>query len=83
MNNLFQQLNPKASLANSLPSNTMNMIKMFKGLNNPQAFVQQAMQNNPQLKSALEAANGNPEQAFRTMAKQMNIDADEFINMLK
>lgn len=83
MNKLFQQLNPKQNLANALPNNVTNMIRMFKGLKNPQAFIQQAMQNNPQLKSALEMANGNPEQAFRNMAKQMNIDADEFIAMLK
>lgn len=83
MNNLFQQLNPKQSLANLLPSNIKNMIQMMKGLSNPQAYVQQAMQNNPQLKSALQAANGNPEQAFRTMAKQMNVDPDELISMLK
>ena len=56
---------------------------MFKGLNNPQAFIEQAMQNNPQLKSALQMAGGNPEQAFRTMAKQMNVDPDEIMAMLK
>lgn len=83
MNKLFQQLNPKQSLANALPNNVTNMIRMFKGLKNPQAFIQQAMQNNPQLKSALEMANGNPEQAFRNMAKQMNVDPDEIIAMLK
>lgn len=83
MNSLFNQLNPKQSLANSLPNNVTNMIRMFKGLKNPEAFIQQAMQNNPQLKSALQMANGNPEQAFRTMAKQMNVDPDEIISMLK
>lgn len=56
---------------------------MFKGLNNPQAFVEQAMNNNPQLKSVLQMAGGNPEQAFRNMAKQMNVDPDEIISMLK
>lgn len=83
MNSLFQQLNPKQSLANALPNNVTNMIRMFKAMKNPQAFVQQAMQNNPQLKSAVEMANGDPEQAFRSMAKQMNVDPDEIIAMLK
>lgn len=83
MNSLFNQLNPKQNLANSLPNNVTNMIRMFKGLKNPQAFIQQAIQNNPQLKSALEMANGDYEKAFRNMAKQMNVDPDEIISMLK
>lgn len=83
MNSLFQQLNPKQSLANVLPNNVTNMIRMFKTMKNPQAFIQQAMQNNPQLKSAVEMANGDYEKAFRNMAKQMNVDADEIIAMLK
>ena len=83
MNSLFQQLNPKQSLANVLPNNVTNMIRMFKTMKNPQAFIQQAMQNNPQLKSAVEMANGDYEKAFRNMAKQMNVAADEIIAMLK
>ena len=80
MTNLFNQLNP---LSQRLPSNAMNMIKAFKGIKNPQQMVNQMLEQNPQVKSLIQAANGNPEQAFRNMAKQMNIDPDEFINMLK
>jgi hypothetical protein len=56
---------------------------MYKGLNNPQQMVNQMLEKNPQLKAMIQSANGNPEQAFRNMAKQMNIDPDEFIKMLK
>ena len=59
------------------------MIKMFKGMNNPQAMIQQALNNNPQLKSILDAAGGDPEKAFRDMAKKMNVNPDDIINMLK
>lgn len=59
------------------------MIQMYKGLNNPQQMVNQMLEKNPQLKAMIQSANGNPEQAFRNMAKQMNIDPDEFIKMLK
>ena len=61
----------------------MNMIKAFKGASNPQQMVNQMLEQNPQVKSLIQAANGNPEQAFRNMAKQMNIDPDEFMGMLK
>lgn len=71
------------NLLNKLPNNVQMMIKMFKGMNNPQALIQQALNNNPQLKSVLDAANGDPEKAFRDMAKKMNVNPDEIINMLK
>lgn len=80
MTNLFNQLNP---LSQRLPNNVQNMIQMFKGINNPQAMVQQIMNSNPQLKAVIDTAGGNPEKAFRDMAKQMNVDPDEIIKMLK
>ena len=79
MNNLLQQLNQ----ARPLPTNIKQMAQMFKNISNPQAMIQQAIQQNPQLKAILDASNGNYEKAFRDMAKQMNVDADEIINMLK
>ena len=80
MNNLFKQLNP---VGNAIPNNVKQMISMFKGLNNPQAMAQQLMSKNPQLKAVIDAAGGNPEKAFRDMAKQMNVDPDEILNMIK
>ena len=80
MNNLFNQLNP---LSQRLPNNIKNMINTFKTIQNPQAKVHEMLSSNPQLKSMIDASNGNPEQAFRSLAKQMNIDPDEFIRMLK
>lgn len=81
MNNLFQQLNQNQSL--SLPSNIKQMINMFKGMKNPQAMAQQLLNQNPQLQTAIKMSGGNPEQAFKAMAKQMNVNPDEIINMLK
>ena len=80
MNSLFQQLNP---INQQLPSNVKQMISMVKGIKNPQAALNQMMEQNPQLKSILAASNGNYEQAFRNLAKQMNVDADEIIKLLK
>lgn len=81
MNNLFQQLNQNQSL--SLPSNVKQMINMLKGMQNPQAMAQKMLSENPQLQTAIKMAGGNPEQAFKTLAKQMNVNPDEIMNMLK
>ena len=83
MNSLFNQLQGQRTINNLLPNNIRNMIQMFKGMRNPQAYIQQAMDSNPQLKSILQASNGNPEQAFRSLAQQMNVNPDDIINMLK
>ena len=81
MNKLFQQLNQNRSL--SLPSNIRQMIKMVKSAQNPQAMVQQMINENPQLKSAIQMSNGDAEQAFKSMCRQMNVNPDEIMNMLK
>ena len=81
MNKLFQQLNQNRSL--SLPSNIKQMINTVKMAQNPQAAIQQMINENPQLRSALQMAGGNPEKAFKAMAKQMNVNPDEIMNMLK
>ena len=80
MSNLYQQLNP---LSQRLPNNIKQMIQNFKMVTNPQAMVQEALKNNPQLKALLEASNGNAEQAFKSMAKQMNVDPNEILSLLK
>lgn len=80
MNSLYQQLMGTRS---PQLSNIKGMIDRFKMLSNPQAYIQKAMQENPQLQAVLQAAGGNPEKAFRDMAKQMNVNADEIIQMLK
>ena len=79
MTSLYRQLNPPRQI----PQNVKDMIFKFKGLSNTQAIAEKYIQDNPQLSSMIQAANGNPETAFRNLAKQMNIDADEFIKMFQ
>ena len=79
MNSLFQQLNP----TRQLPSNVMNLIKRFKSMSNPQTMIQQMLQRNPQVNSLIQAANGDPEKAFRDLAKQLNVDPEEIIKALQ
>lgn len=66
-----------------IPDNVKQTLSMFKSINNPQTFIQKIINSNPQIQTAIQSANGNPEQAFRDMCKQMNVDAEEIINMLK
>ena len=80
MNNLFNQLNP---ISKQLPSNIKQMISMYKGISNPQAMAQKLLNENPQLASLIQAANGNPEQAFRSYANKMGVDPNEIIKMLQ
>lgn len=77
MNNLFQQLNPMRHI----PTNIKQMASMLRKMNNPQAMLNELASKNPQLQSALQASNGNYEQAFNNLAKQMNVDPNEVINL--
>ena len=79
MNSLFQQLNP----TRQLPTNVINMIKQFKGMANPQAWIQSMLQKNPQVNSLIQAANGDPEKAFRDLARQLNVDPEDIIKALQ
>ncbi len=76
MNSLYQQLNP----TRQLPTNIKQMLSSIK---NPQVMLNQLAQQNPQLQSVLQASNGNYEQAFNSLAKQMNVNPEEILNLLK
>lgn len=59
---------------------------MLKSLGNPQEMITQLIQNNPKMKEVqqlIDAAGGNPEQAFREKAKEMGIDPDQILSILK
>lgn len=80
MNSLYQQLNQSNS---TIPNGIRQTISRFKALTNPREYIQSQLQSNPQLQSIIQASNGNYEQAFRNLAAQMNVNANEIINMLK
>lgn len=53
---------------------------------NPQAFLNQIISNNPQVRNAVEfikASGGDPQTAFINYAKQMGVDPQQFINQIK
>lgn len=59
---------------------------MIKSANNPQAMVNQLIQNNPNYSKIQEIGkqyNGDYQKAFYEEAKKMGIDPNEFLNGLK
>ena len=62
------------------------MMQMIRSSGNPQAMLQQMMQNNPQYQQVMQLVNqagGDPKQAFYQMANQMGVNPDEIISMLR
>ena len=70
----------------------MNPFQMLGAMKNPQAFIQQMMNNsqimqNPMAKNAMEMAqNGNTqgvEQMARNLCKEKGLNADDVFNQIK
>ena len=62
------------------------MMGMVKQAQDPQAMISQLMVNNPQLKQVMNIVDqygGDPELAFRETAKQMGVDPQQVLNMMK
>ena len=61
-----------------------NMMRKFNIYNNPELAIQQLAQNNPQFNNIMQMCNGkNPKDVFYSMAKEMGVDPEQIINMLK
>jgi hypothetical protein len=55
------------------------LINMVNTMRNPQSFVNNLLNQNPEMKNLIQSC-GTPRSAFYTLAKQMGVDPDEFIN---
>ena len=59
---------------------------MVKSAGNPEAMLNQMMQNNPQYSQVMKLVNdngGDAKKAFYAMANQMGVDPEQVINALK
>ena len=56
---------------------------MVKTSNNPNAFIQNLLSKNPQVKQLMDLSNGNAKDAFYKLAQQRGINPDDIINQLK
>ena len=76
---------------NPLLTNIMNpqakqMLQMIQCSQNPQAALQSLMENNPNMKQAIDYVNangGDPKDAFYKMAKEKGVDPQTILNSLK
>ena len=62
------------------------MMGMVNAAQNPQAMLNQLMNNNPQMKQVMDIVNqhdGDPKKAFYAMAEQNGIDPNDILNMMK
>ena len=81
MNKLYQSMMGQNPL-----SNLKNMMNLMRNSNNPQAFLQTAMQNNPQMKQAMQmiqANGGDAKAVFYNLAKQKGVNPDDILNQLR
>ena len=59
---------------------------MYKASNNPQAFIQQMMANNPKAADVMQLINkhgGDAKAAFYDLAKQKGINPEDFLRSLQ
>ena len=65
----------------------LGQIKQFantiRSMGNPQLMLNNALQQNPQLKAILDASGGDYQKAFYTYANQLGVDGNQIINALK
>lgn len=63
-----------------------NALALLKGAKDPQAMLRSLASQNPQVQSVLDAidkSGGDPKKAFYETAKQMGVDPNQVLNMLK
>lgn len=86
MNSLYQQLIGKAT-PNKFPqlSKIKNIINLIQFSKNPQAALNQMMEQNPQVRQAfnyVQQSGGDPKAAFFNLAKENGINPDEILNTI-
>ena len=82
---LFGGQNPQNPQPRGM-ANLKQMMQMFKSASNPQLFVQNMMQSNPNathIMQLIQANGGDPKAAFYSLAKQRGINPEDFLKALQ
>ena len=82
MNPILQQLSASSPAMGQIKS----MMQMLRSAGNPQIMLSQMMQNNPQMRQAMNLVQqygGDPQKAFYALAQQKGVNPDDILNMLK
>lgn len=80
--------NPILEMLNGpkIPNNLVQTFKALQNSNNPEQFMQNLMQTNPQVKQVMQMiqnSNMSPKDLFYSMAKQKGIDPEQILNQLR
>ena len=59
------------------------MFQMLKASNNPQAFLNQMLSQNPQVNQIINQYGGDPKTAFYKYAEANGVDPNEIIGMMR
>ena len=63
-----------------------SMMQAVRSAQNPQAMLNQMIQNNPQysqISRLIQESGGDPQKAFYALANQLGVDPGDVLNMLK
>ena len=86
MNKLYQQLSGVTAKNNSILGNMKQIKQMwntFKSMGNPQAALQNALKQNPELQTIINDCNGDYKKAFYTYADKLGVNADELLQVFQ
>lgn len=75
-----------AAVVNPQLARIKQMMNTLRASQNPQELLAQMFQNNPQMKTVMDAIRqngGDPKKAFYAMAQQKGINPDDILNALK
>lgn len=73
-------------MGNKNISGFVNLARMVRGANNPQAMFQNLVSQNPSLGKAVNLINkygNNPKDVYYNLCKEMGVDADEFLKQFQ
>lgn len=83
---ILQQLGMRAMQQNPNLARIKELMNTVKTAQNPQTALQALINNNPQLKQAMDLVQqngGDPEKAFYKLAEEKGVNPDDILNMLK
>ena len=80
--------NPILDLLNGpkIPNNLIQTFRALQQSNNPDQFMENLMQTNPQVKQVMQMvqnSNMSPKDLFYTMAKQRGVDPEQILKQLR
>lgn len=80
--------NPILEMLNGpkIPNNVVQTFKAFQQSNNPNQFMQNLIQTNPQVQQVMQMvqnSNMSPKDLFYTMAKQKGVDPEQILRQLR